>query len=58
MTRFQFIYPFISSTLKLRCIVIKVVAHGIYATLDLHIKWVVLQVDVANAFNIVIFHDL
>jgi hypothetical protein len=31
------------------------VVHGIWAALDVHLDWVVLQVDVANAFNIV-FH--
>ncbi len=36
--------------------------HGIRVTLDAHLDWVVLQVDITNAFNIVlckaIFHEL
>ncbi len=27
--------------------------HGIRATLDVHLDWVMLQVDIANAFNII-----
>jgi hypothetical protein len=27
--------------------------HNIWATLNVHLDWVVLQVDIANAFNIV-----
>jgi hypothetical protein len=37
------------------CVVIKdgheVMVHGNRATLDVHLRWVVLQVDVENAFN-------
>jgi uncharacterized membrane protein len=29
------------------------VVHGIRATLDVHLDWVVLQVDIANAFNFI-----
>jgi len=28
------------------------VVHGIWVALDVHLDWVVLQVDVANTFNI------
>jgi hypothetical protein len=27
--------------------------YGIWATLDAHTNWVVLQVDIANAFNVI-----
>jgi hypothetical protein len=29
----------------------EVVLHGIWATLDAHFDWVVLHVDIVNAFN-------
>jgi hypothetical protein len=32
----------------------EVVVHGINATLDAHIDWVVFQVDIANDFNIIL----
>ncbi len=31
----------------------KTMVHGFKAMLDLHLEWVVLQVDVRNAFNLV-----
>ncbi|KAL2634242.1 hypothetical protein R1flu_005721 [Riccia fluitans] len=38
------------------------IIHGLHATLDLHPDWVVLQVDIRNAFNTVsweaLFHEL
>jgi hypothetical protein len=38
------------------------IVHGIRATLDAHLDWVLFQIEIANAFNIVlrkaIFHEL
>jgi hypothetical protein len=46
---FVFIYHHISSGWWLE----EAMVYGIWATLDAHTNWVVLQVDIANAFNVI-----
>jgi len=40
----------------------EIIVHGVKAMLDLHLEWVVLQLDVQNAFNLIfritIFQEL
>ncbi|KAL2631938.1 hypothetical protein R1flu_016624 [Riccia fluitans] len=36
----------------------KIIIHGLHPTLDLHLDWVVLQVDIQNAFNTISWEAL